>query len=77
MNYIDILIFILSIGTTGVGWFAKTIYKELNDTKKDLNDLKFDIGKNYVNYERLKDIMGPVMSALNDIKETLKTKADK
>lgn len=60
-----------------MGWFARQVWSAVQDLKTDLNTLKVEIGTNYVRYDRLKDIMEPVMEALTEIKDTLKNKADK
>lgn len=76
-NYRDIILFILGTGLACVGWFARQVWSAVQDLKTDLNTLKVEIGTNYVRYDRLKDIMEPIMEALTEIKDTLKNKADK
>lgn len=77
MDYQTIAMFILACFTGGIGWFARQVWSAVQELKSELNILKVEIGTNYVRYDRLKDIMEPIMDALNDIKDTLKTKADK
>jgi hypothetical protein len=76
-NYRDIVLLILSTGLLSIGWFARQVWAAVQDLKGDLNTLKVEIGTNYVRYDRLKDIMEPIMDALTDIKATLKGKVDK
>lgn len=76
-NYRDIILLILSSGLLAIGWFARQVWSAVQDLKGELNTLKVEIGTNYVRYDRLKDIMEPIMDALTDIKDTLKSKADK
>lgn len=77
MDYKDIFLIILGTGLTSLGWFARQVWSAVQELKTDLNTLKVEIGTNYVRYDRLKDIMEPIMDALTDIKDTLKSKADK
>lgn len=77
MDYKDIILVILGAGLTCVGWFARQVWAAVQELKNDLNTLKVEVGTNYVRYDRLKDIMEPIMDALTEIKETLKGKADK
>lgn len=77
MDYKDIILFILGTGLTCLGWFARQVWGAVQELKTELNTLKVEIGTNYIRYDRLKDIMEPIMDALTEIKETLKGKADK
>jgi len=67
------ILFILGLGVTGLGYWAKSLRDDLNKARADIVSIQLE----YVKYERLKDIMQPVMDALQEIKDTLKTKADK
>jgi hypothetical protein len=59
------------------GWFARQLWDAVNLLKKDLSSLEIRIAREYVPHDRLKDAFDPVMTALAEIKDTLKTKADK
>jgi hypothetical protein len=59
------------------GWFARQMWDAVAALKKDLSSLEVKIAREYVPYDRLKDAFEPVMDALAEIKDTLKTKADK
>lgn len=68
----------------GLGWFARQLWDAVTELKHDLGrmqkslgDLEVKIAKEYVPYDRLKDALEPIMNALVEIKDTLKTKADK
>lgn len=61
----------------GLGWFANVLWNAVQELKNDLAALKVELARDYIPYNRLKDAMEPVMDALAEIKETLKTKADK
>lgn len=76
-NYRDIILLILSTGLLAIGWFARQVWSAVQELKSELNILKVEIGTNYVRYDRLKDMMEPIMDALTEIKDTLKNKADK
>jgi hypothetical protein len=77
MDYKDIFLVIMGTGLASFGWFARQIWQAVQELKGELNNLKVEIGTNYVRYDRLKDIMEPIMDALIEIKDALKGKADK
>lgn len=65
-------------GATGIiGWLARQLWTAVQELKEELNTLKVEIGTNYVRYDRLKDMLEPVMESLKDIQMTLKEKVDK
>lgn len=66
-----------AVASALVGWFAKVLWNAVQELKQDLAALRVEIAKDYIPYNRLKDAMEPIMDALSEIKETLKTKADK
>lgn len=76
-DYSSYIQLILGGALGGVGWFARTIYNDHQKTKDELSNVKVTLAEKYISYDRLKDIMQPVMDALQEIKDTLKTKADK
>lgn len=68
-----LLVIVSGIG----GWFMRQLWDAVKTLQSDLKDLEVKIAKDYVQYDRLKDALSPIMDALSEIKETLKTKADK
>jgi len=75
---------LLVVSSTVIGWFARQLWDAVKELKNDLGTLQKDLGhlevklaKEYVPYDRLKDALEPIMNALIEIKDTLKTKADK
>lgn len=68
---------VLGISTGGIGWFARQLWEAVQALKTELNTLKVEIGTNYVRYDRLRDMFEPVLKSLDEIKATLKEKADK
>ena len=71
--------FLLLIGATcgGLGWFANQLYHAIETLRKDLTDLEIQIGSDYVRYDRLQDMLKPIALGIEEIKESLKHKADK
>jgi hypothetical protein len=59
------------------GWFSRQLWGAVQELKVDLNTLKVEIGTNYIRYDRLKDMLDPIMDSLTEIKATIKEKADK
>ena len=77
IDFSTIVVMALSLCTAVLGWFARELWAAVQKLKEDLNKLEIKIGTDYVRYDRLQDAMKPIMEALSEIKETLKTKADK
>lgn len=59
------------------GWVMRQLWDAVKSLQKDLKDLEIKIAEDYVRHDRLQDAFKPIMDALVEIKETLKTKADK
>jgi len=68
---------LLIVSSTVIGWFARQLWDAVKELQKDLGALEVKLAKEYVPYDRLKDALEPIMVALSEIKDTLKTKADK
>jgi hypothetical protein len=77
MDYTQIVMGILAITCTVLGWFARQVWTATLKLKEDLNELKILVGTEYVRYDRLQDALKPVMDSLHEIKVTLAGKADK
>lgn len=58
-------------------FFSRVLWKKSEANEKELALYKLHVSEHYVKYDKLRDYMEPIMDALNEIKETLKTKADK
>ena len=73
----SIILGVVSLATSVLGWFARQLWDAVQKLRSDLTSLQISISTDYVRYDRLQDALKPIMSALDDIKETLKSKADK
>ncbi len=71
------VLFILGLACAVLGWFLRQMYDALGKLKDDLAAMRFDIGSNYVRYDRLQDALKPLLDGLGEIKEALRGKADK
>jgi hypothetical protein len=78
----------LGVALSAIGWFARTLWDAVNKLKDDLQEiqvrskddlrsLEVKVSADYVRYDRLQDALKPLMDALDDIRNTLSTKADK
>ena len=67
----------LSIGFSVLGWFARQLYEATQSLRKDLSALETRIGTDYVRYDRLQDVMRPIMEKLTRIEDALSHKVDK
>jgi hypothetical protein len=68
---------LLAFVTGVLGWFARELWDAVKTLQRDLTKLEVKISSDYVSYDRLKDIMHPMIEAIEDIRDTLKSKADK
>jgi hypothetical protein len=73
----EIILAVVSIATGVLGWFARQMWDAVQALRVDLTELEIRIGSDYVSYDRLQDSLRPIMEALRDIQDSLKTKADK
>jgi hypothetical protein len=77
MSIEQILIGLVGLVCAGLGWFARELYQAVEKLKEDVLQLEVKIGTDFVRYDRLQDMLKPIMHGLDEIKDALKTKADK
>jgi len=77
IEYIQPILWLLSIVCAILGWFARQLWGAVQDLKKDMGSLRILISDEYIRYDRLQDALKPVMDSLQEIKQTLSGKADK
>jgi hypothetical protein len=71
--FISVIGFICAV----LGWFARELYSATQQLRRDLSALEVQISSEYVRYDRLQDALKPILEGIHDIRETLKSKADK
>lgn len=64
-------------GFSVLGWLARKLWDAVDKLKEELSKFELKVAEDYVRHDRLQDAFKPIMDALSEIKETLKTKADK
>ena len=72
-----VLLSFLGCACTVLGWLARELWDAVKSLRRDLSTLEIRITKDYVSYDRLKDVMQPVLNSLEEIKQTLTQKTDK
>jgi len=77
MSTEQLLISLLGVSCGALGWFARELYSATQALRKDLSSLEVRISSDYIRYDRLQDALKPIMDSLQEIKQTLATKADK
>jgi hypothetical protein len=77
MDFTQIALLALGAICAGLGWFARQVWQAVTELKKEVSDVRVLIANEYVKYDRLQDAMKPIMDSLQEIKNTLNTKADK
>lgn len=73
----QILIGIIGLVCTVLGWFARELYQATQDLRRDISALEVQINRDYVRYDRLHDALKPIADGIAEVKELLKGKADK
>lgn len=77
MTVEQIIMSLLGLSCSVLGWFARELYGATQALRRDLSDLQIQIGRDYIRYDRLQDALKPIMDSLHEIKQTLAGKADK
>ena len=77
MDIEQAFLILLGVVCTGLGWFANQLFHAVESLKQDLNDLEVRIVSDFVRYDRLQEMLKPIASGIEEIKESLKHKADK
>ena len=77
MSLEQIFIILIGVACSVIGWFANQLFRAIEKLKDDLNELQVRIGSDFVRYDRLQDMLKPVLSRLEEIIDALKNKADK
>jgi hypothetical protein len=73
----QILIGLLSIVSTVIGWFARELYSAVNKLREDLGKLEVRISTDYVRYDRLAEVLKPLSEGIRRIEDALIHKVDK
>lgn len=60
-----------------LGWLARELYAAVQALRHDLSSLELQISRDYVRYDRMQDMVAPIMDMLKEIKEAMNHKADK
>lgn len=77
MSIEQIFLGLLGLFCGVLGWFARELYQAVEKLKEDVLQLEVKIGTDFVRYDRLQDMLRPILSGIEDIKDALKTKVDK
>lgn len=75
--FINALLGVLTIVATVGGWFSRQLWEAIKALQREMKILEIKVASEYVRHDRLQEAFKPIMDALLEIKETLKTKADK
>lgn len=76
-EYINVILFVLGIAMTLLGWFARTLWSAVVELKDDLSKLKEDLPVYYIRKDDFKEIKDMIMNTLRRIESKLDNKADK
>jgi hypothetical protein len=77
MTLEQLFIYGLGAACAILGWLARELYAAIQALRHDLSSLELQISRDYVRYDRMQDIVVPIMDMLKEIKDTLGKKADK
>ena len=60
-----------------LGWLGREVWGAVQKLRADLSTLEVKLGTDYVRYDRLQDVMKPVMQKLDRIEDALSHKVDR
>lgn len=60
-----------------LGWFARELWQAVKELRKDLSVLQVRVSDEFVRYDRMQDVMQPIMLKLDRIEDALQRKVDK
>ena len=73
----SIIMTLIGIGVSAMGYFLKTLNKDVRDAQKDLADFKENIALNYVPKNDFKELATEIRQMFHTISDKLDRKADK
>lgn len=73
----DIFVYILGLGFTVLGWFARELWAAVKNLKEDLITLRNELQNQYVRRDDFKDFREELRGFLQRIESKLDTKQDK
>lgn len=77
MDTTEVLQWVMGVGLTVIGWFARQLWGAVQELKKDLAVLKEDLPIHYVRKDDFREFRHSVMDSLQRIENLLYQKADK
>ena len=77
MEASNIVLWVLGVVCTVLGWFARELYTATQSLRKDISELQVQMNRDFIRYDRLQDALKPIVDSLHEIKQTLAGKADK
>lgn len=72
-----VALFALGLFCTILGWLGRELWSAVQKLRADLSALEVRIGNDYIRYDRLQDLLKPIVDSLEEIKSALTHKADK
>lgn len=71
------MLVLLSLVSGALGWFARELWSAVKQLRADLDALRVHLAEHYPNYDRLKEVMQPMIAQLDRIEAALTHKVDK
>ncbi|MDO9313408.1 MAG: hypothetical protein Q7T97_02545 [Burkholderiaceae bacterium] len=68
MSTEQIMISLLGVVCTALGWFLNEMYRAVEKLKDDMSELEIKIGTDFVRYDRLQDMLKPIHQGIEEIK---------
>ncbi len=62
-----VLIFILTLATGCIGWFAGQMWNRLKAIEDKHADYKLTVADNYVRHDRMQEIIKPMATSISDV----------
>lgn len=76
-NWQDIVMGLLAFVSGILGWLMREIWQAVKEQRKDLDDLRSHVADDYIKYDRMQDLLRPLMQGIEEVKQMLHRKVDK
>jgi hypothetical protein len=73
----QIIMGLLGFACAVLGWLGRELWGAVQMLRKDLQSLEVRISSDYIRYDRLQDMLHPIIEKLDVISAALLNKADK
>lgn len=77
MDWRDIAIGLLTLGSGAIGWFLRELWSAVQSLRKDLQMLQNSLPGTYARRDDVRDMFGQIMEEIRGLRADLQHKMDK